>query len=348
MPASKNRWKVLFKLLGPLLFIYFFFKLVDPWAAADLLKQARIEILLLSLLFIPIIIMVITFRWWIICRNLAMDVSFGALLRIFYISWFYANIPISGTSFISKIIYLKEDGTPASTTFLSLTLDKLFDIMGLMLFGIFGFIYFPKALLDEKLLWTFYGTIILIMVIILAFGKKIWAVFRKFLKQYTTKKLSKVGISLEESFKQFRSGFNLKFYSIILGLSLATGILNSLVLYMLAVALHLKVTFVLIVACWALIGIANVIPITVNGLGTRDAVLLFTLPLAGISREAAIALGFIAFLWAICSHFSGVFFWLKRPLPTKEIIAIKNKLFRENAIKIEIDSDKFQPGRKRI
>ena len=327
------------KFLGPLLFAY-------PWAVADLLKVVRIEIFLLSLLLIPLVNVTITFRWWIICRNLGMETSFGELFQIFYISWFYGIIPVSGTAAISKIIYLKEDGTPANTTFLSLTLDKLFDIMGLMFFGLFGLIYFPKDFFSDKPLWNFYGGMIFGMVMILVYGKKIWMALREFLKRYTTERLKKVGISLEEGIKQFWSGFNLKFFASILGLSIAIGLLRSLVLYILAIALHMQITFALMVGCMAFIGIANVIPITVSGLGTRDVVLLIALPLAGISREAAIALGFVAFLWAICSHFSGVFYWLKRPLPTKEIIAIKDKLFHENTTKIEIDSDKFQPGRK--
>nr|MBC8392281.1 flippase-like domain-containing protein [Deltaproteobacteria bacterium] len=105
------------------------------------------------------------------------------------------------------------------------------------------------------------------------------------------------------------------------------GLLRSLVLYILAISLNIYVSFGLIVACRALIGIANVIPVTISGLGTRDAILLLTLPLAGISKEAALALGLIAFLWTIGSKFSGVLFWLQRPLPAGSIMAIKEKLF---------------------
>jgi hypothetical protein len=69
-----------------------------------------------------------------------------------------------------------------------------------------------------------------------------------------------------------------------------------------------------------------VIPVSISGLGTRDAILLFALPLAGVSKEAAIALGFLAFLWTIGSKFSGVIFWFKHPLPTSSIRSIKEKL----------------------
>ena len=104
-----------------------------------------------------------------------------------------------------------------------------------------------------------------------------------------------------------------------IGISIAIGVLRGLVLYVLAVALHISVGFGFLIASRAIIGLVNVIPVTISGLGTRDAVLLLMLPLAGATKEAAVALGVAAFLWTIGSKFSGVFFWLMRPLPSKSL-----------------------------
>jgi uncharacterized membrane protein YbhN (UPF0104 family) len=109
-------------------------------------------------------------------------------------------------------------------------------------------------------------------------------------------------------------------------ISISLGILRAIILYLLALTLKIHVSFGLIVACRALIGIVNIIPITINGLGTRDAVLLLALPLSGVSKEAAIALSCLMFLWLIFSKFFGIFFWLKRPLPLGIFMSIKEKL----------------------
>jgi len=327
MKLPKSKWKGLIKLLGPLLFIFFFIKVVDPQTAAKYLFETRIEIALLSLFFFPVIISVRTFRWWVICKNLEMEVFFKGLFQVYYISWFLGTLPVSGIGALSKIVYLKEEGKAIDRTVISITLDKLFDIMGLMFFGLFGIFYFPKDIVGGKILYLFYGGGAFALGLIVIFGKKVWNSLMTVLKQHTQKRLLKFGIGLEESLKQFWSGFNLKIFSLILGLSIIVGLSRSLVLYILAISLNIKVSFVLMVGCRALIGIANVIPITVGGLGTRDAILLLTLPLYGVPREAAIALGFVTFLWAMCFTFSGVVFWLKRPLPAKEMILFKNKLF---------------------
>jgi uncharacterized membrane protein YbhN (UPF0104 family) len=145
------------------------------------------------------------------------------------------------------------------------------------------------------------------------------------LKRYSGKRIQRIGENLENELSEFWSRFDLNFLTKMLAISIALGLIRSLVLYLLAISLNITVSFILIIACRALIGIVNAIPVSINGLGTRDAILLFALPLVGVSKEAAIALGIVAFLWTIGSKFSGVVFWFKKPLPISGIHSIKEK-----------------------
>lgn len=327
MLSSKPRWKGLLKFFGPLLFILFFIKVVDPKTTLNLLKGIRIDIVLLSIFLFPVVNAAQTYRWWIVCRHIGIRASFNGLFQVCYISWFLSALPLSGIMPLSKIIYLHEEGKPPGKLFISITLDKLFDVIGLLFFGLFGIIYFPGILFEKQILTGFLGGTFLIVCVVLVFGRKTWEGLMKLFKRFTNKNLQQVGRNLETDMTKFWSDFNLKIFFLILGISIVIGILRSLVLYLLAISLNIGIGFGPIVACRALIGIINVIPVTISGLGTRDAILLFTFPLLGISKEAALALGLIAFLWTIGSKFSGVIFWLKRPLPAGSIIAMKEKLF---------------------
>jgi len=327
MQLSKKRWKGLLKLLGPFLFILFFIHVVDPWKVLALLKKIRIELVLISMLLFPVIPAVLSYRWWIVCSRLKMDASLKSLYQTYYASWFIGSIPLSGVAALSKIIYLKKEGESVKTTVVSLTLDKLFDILGLMIFGLLGLFYFSGKLIEGKILWTVYGGIVLVIFMLMLLGRKTWEILKRLINRYTTNKIVKLGYGLGEDLKHFWDCFTLKLFFLITALSIGTELLRSLILYILAISLDIYVPFVLIVACSALIGIANIVPITISGLGTREAILLLALPLGGVSKEAAMALGFTAFLWTICYKFSGVVFWIKRPLPSVEINAIKEKLF---------------------
>ena len=320
------KWKRLLKLLGPIFFVFILIRVVDFQTTLALLREINLQIALLSIVLFPVLNTVLAFRWWVICRRLELSASFGALFQVNYISWFLSAMPLIGISPLSKFAYLKEDGKPAGLIAISITLDKLFNIIGPIFFGLFAFIYFPRSLLKYMHLWIFYTGVFVIALAVAIFGKKIWNTLKKLLSRFTSKRLHQIGRNLEMQLAKFWSNFDFKFFSLILLISIVIGLLRSLVLFLLAISLNISVSFGFIIACRALIGIVNMIPISISGLGTRDTILLLTLPLSGVSNEAAIALGFLAFLWTICHKFSGVIFWLKRPLPYNSIIAFKEKL----------------------
>jgi len=330
MSSSKRRWKRLIKAIGPLLLIFLLIRIVDPMAVADRLAELRPGIFLVSILFFPLAIALRTLRWWLICQYLNMRVSFQSLFPILYISRFLSIIPITGFFALSKIIYLKDEDKPAGTTGVSILLNKAFDILGLLFFGLFAFVYFPGILIKDSPIWVLYCALILLLGLLIIFGKKLgnglWALFKRHLNQ----KSRSIGANIEADLTRFWSVFSLKLFFLFLVLAIVIGLLRSLVLYVLAISINIHVPFAMIVACRALIGIVNVIPVSIGGLGTREAVLLLTLPLAGISDDGALALGLVAFIWNILFRLSGVVFWMKRPLPTKAIRAVHETLFPSN------------------
>jgi uncharacterized protein (TIRG00374 family) len=328
MPSINFNLKNLIKFLGPLLFIFLLIWVVDPNQALQYLRGIRISMVLISFLLFPIVMYLKTLRWWIVCQHLDLTISMGRLFQINYISWFLGNFPFGGIAAISKIVYFKEEGKPIGSTFVSLALEKILDIFGLLLFGLYGLFYFPRDMIDEKKLWIILSLIGLMVIVCLILKGRIAEFSKRWFKKRLLKQLKQSSDGFGEALEKFWSGFQFKLVVGIMVLSISIYLLMSLALYFLALALGIGLSFGFTAACTALIGIANIIPVTVSGLGTRDAILLFTLPLAGYSREAALALGFTAFLWATLFKFSGVVYWLKNPLPTKAILSFKKKIFK--------------------
>jgi glycosyltransferase 2 family protein len=85
--------------------------------------------------------------------------------------------------------------------------------------------------------------------------------------------------------------------------------------YLLGIGLGLDIalaTFVLIVP------ISNVVaslPITINGLGMREASYLVLLGMAGVSKEQAVALSLVYFASTLTAQFTGVFAFVMTPIP---------------------------------
>ena len=326
MQFIRSKWKGLLKLLGPIFFIFLIIRVVDPKATVSIVKTIKPELAIASLLLFVVVNAILALRWWVICQRLGMGVAFKELFQVYYISWFLSIIPLAAISPISKLIYLKDEGKPTDITAVSITLDKLFDIIGLMFFSLFGIVYFPQSFFKDLHLWVYFGGMAFLVLVTLVFGSRIWKIFKDLLRRYSSQRLQKLGSGLELYLTKFWSEFDMKLFSLLLGISITIGLLRSLILYLLAISLNIHVSFGLIIACRALFGIVNIIPITVSGLGTRDAILLPALSLSGVSKEFALALGFVAFLWALISKISGIIFWVKRPLPLSRFKTTKEKL----------------------
>jgi uncharacterized protein (TIRG00374 family) len=327
MKSLEIRWKKLIKAIGPLLLLVFLIKVIDPWEVVDHLRGINIGIFLSNFLLFPFVISVRTFRWWIICRSLNIKTSFRSLFPIYYVSRFLSLLPVTGVFALSRIIYLKEEGKPVATAAISIIIDKLADILGLIFFSLFAVFFLPQYLIEGIPIWILYVTGILLISAFFVFSKRLRKGVRRILERYMNQKFSRIGADLETSLARFWSDTSLKFIMLILVIGLAVGLLRSLILYVLALSINIHVPFAMIVGCRALIGIVNIIPVSIGGLGTRDAVLLLVLPLSGVSSEAAVVLGFIAFLWNILLNLSGMIFWFNRPLPTEAIASIKDRLF---------------------
>lgn len=325
MRLTFPEWKLLIKIIGPLLFIFVLIKVVDAPRVLELIRNSNPYYLLISLGFFPLIIGIKTLRWMVICRHFDITLSYRGLYQINYVSWFLGSIPPGGLGVLAKIAYMKEDSQPVGQTLITLTLDKIFDVMGHLCFGMVGFVFLPLAFFKGAYVYLLVAVVLIFFMIPLFLNKildfLIWLARILFKDRYKNK-LSE----LKTNLILFWSYSNRRSFFAIISLSLIINILRALVLYLLALSLMIPITFGMIFGARALIGMANIIPITINGLGTRDAILIMIFSLTGLAPESALALGLFAFLWACAFTFSGVLFFLWRPLPRETMASFRNNL----------------------
>lgn len=311
------------KCTGPALFVFLALKVANPESAWELIKGLRWEFLLVSLFFFPLLVWIHSVRWWLACRLIGMRSSLKRLFEVYYVGWFLGFLPPGGVAVAAKILYLRRDGQPAGPTAVSLAVDKLFDLLSTGLFGIYGVVYFRGLTLGADGLWLPLGGGILLLLSALALGKYSWEKIRGFV----AKRVKKMGAGLaegvrgsDEALRAFWRGINLRVFLVLLLFSALIDVGRATVFLILGWALGLGMSIPFAFACRAIVGLVQVFPVTIGGLGTREAVLLLTFPAAGLSKEAAIAMGFLSFLWNTAWHLSGVVFWVREPMPGKEVI----------------------------
>jgi glycosyltransferase 2 family protein len=102
--------------------------------------------------------------------------------------------------------------------------------------------------------------------------------------------------------------------STLLQLSLATC------QYLLAVGLGLDITLATFILVVPIANVIAALPVTINGLGMREASYLVLLGMAGVSKEHAVALSILYFAASLTGGFTGVFAFIITPMPHPPIM----------------------------
>ena len=83
--------------------------------------------------------------------------------------------------------------------------------------------------------------------------------------------------------------------------------------YLTAVAIDIEAPFLLLVAAYALVNLSLFLPISIQGLGPREGILIVALAGVGESDEAGVALGLLWFSLLTLSRVPGILGWLHTP-----------------------------------
>lgn len=106
--------------------------------------------------------------------------------------------------------------------------------------------------------------------------------------------------------------------TLILLFTIIIWLMSILQVYLTSTALGINVSYEFLLAIISMVAIIELIPISVMGLGTREAFFIFSLSLIGISSQMAVAfsvLYLIVGFWL--AGILGFIFWIKKPVKLK-------------------------------
>ncbi|HIJ99036.1 TPA: flippase-like domain-containing protein [archaeon] len=124
---------------------------------------------------------------------------------------------------------------------------------------------------------------------------------------------------LKASFGDFYNGINLlrrnKVAMIKAGLlSFFAWWIVSLQYYLLAKAMNITINYFVLFMIFPTILLVEIIPISISGLGTRDATLILFFSFIGLSASAAVALSLSILIFSYIYSLVGLFIWIRNPI----------------------------------
>jgi len=302
-----SKWSL--RIIGPVIFLLLLFFKIDIKETISFLSQTNLlYVAVATFLIFPLTMLLRAYKWWRLLKLYGIECSYSKALYLYYLG-LSANIilPASLGSF-SKAAFLKKDGYPLGTSFITIFFDKITELTAIVI--ILGLSYFglPEVLLPfTRKIFLGIGIIIVLALVFRKPLQKLWG------KTYARMK-GKEGVGVDSS-NNNSPGNNLSIWEFlklsILGIGVKMG--DYSLIYLCALSLQIHMKFLDLLICSNIFALLSHIPITVSGIGIRDATFVFLFPLFGSNVTSAASLSILLFLLTTLLQLGGFLLLVKYP-----------------------------------
>jgi uncharacterized protein (TIRG00374 family) len=307
-----------FVLIGLVLFALILLNL-DLNALAAVILNANPSYLLIALALVALTLVGKGLKWMLIIRAGGKQCPLPESTKLFCIGFFLSLLTPGRIGDLARALYLR-DRMPAGSALSTVIVDRLIDIVIILLLSLFSVIGFAYL----------FGIVVVPPEIVLAimavfflsagfFMRKKYAtlVLRPFYNMFIPPRLKETFRlnfrSFYASLKELRNSKLNLMLSVTLGfanwlISIATG-------YFIALSLGINVPFFFFILLIPMLSLIELLPISVSGIGTRDAGAIFLFSFYSVSAEPAVA---FSLLYLVLAYFSvaliGALLFMLNPL----------------------------------
>lgn len=310
--ATRGSWLIRNapKLVGIIL-ILVIFDYLDMPKVWTLITHLKLGWLIAALPMYLIIMLIKSYRWQKILYKQGIAYELKSLFAIYLISFTFGLVSPGRLGDFVKVLYLKQDGYPFSKSVFSSLMDRIYDVVFLLLIGFLSLLAFLS-------LFRFQAGILLGCLFLI--GGLILVIYRQ--RKYLEKALSRVFNEKHIAWlKNVVSELKLETKQLdrenIILCSMLTIIAWSIAFlqgYMISRSLDINISFITVAACISIAAILNLLPISILGIGTRDAVFISIFAMLSLSSEQAVAFSMLILLFLVFNGILGVLAWWFKPI----------------------------------
>ena len=293
---------------------------LDTRAILTALLSVNYYYLIAALLVNGLIVVIKAKKWKIIVDSIRSGFSLWQSIIGFLVGFSLSTLTPAKVGDAARFLYVRDESCTTGMALSTVVIDRIIDLVLLFAFGIIAMIAFSLIRGVEILS----GGLLLVLAVAIIFG--IYAVSRK---NYMEKILRPFfGVFVPPRYRDQVSGYFNDFYSgleqflasrrKVLG-CVAAGIVSWLlaVVYaaLLGRAIGIDVGYYMFLVI-PIISVVDLLPISISGIGTRDATLLYLFGIIGIAPETVVA---FSILYLVFSYWFialvGLLFWFLYPVP---------------------------------
>jgi len=311
----------LFSIIGILLFLFILTRIDIPSLIA-VLASINPALLLLALIVNGIAVVVKSYKWKIIVNTVNSRFSLHDSVMAFLVGFSLSVLTPAKLGDFIRAYYVKNDECSTGKALSTVVTDRLIDIVMLVSIATVGILLFSYLyhieILSTALIMLLAAGIAVGVVIIL--NKNLLAyLLRPFFNLFVPRQLKQ---KVSEYYHEFYDGLfafyhHRNAFCLAMIVALASWVPPFLYGYLLAQSIGIPINLSYFVIVIPIISLLDLLPISISGIGTRDAALIFLFGLQGVKAESAVAFSLLyLFLSYWLVALIGAVIWVRHPIKT--------------------------------
>jgi uncharacterized protein (TIRG00374 family) len=288
--------KKLLPIIGIIILIYILINL-DFHRIIEIFRVINPLYSFLSFFAIVPLLILANIEWQLLLKKQKIKVSFWYSIKNFFIGYFYGFITPGGFGAYTRAIYLSEEsGAPLPKCVSNIIIFNTVEFVAMMLVGAVGAIYLSSVY--PYLLYTIILVLLIAIFLFLFFFKKERSKIL-FTRLVQLRIFATVRDRLEGSIDSFYEDIpRLKNVLLPLSLSILGWIVKYAIFFYIAKLFGINIPFIQFFMIMAVVDVIASIPISIYGIGTREATLipLFLAYSSGVTSEQIVGLSLFWFV----------------------------------------------------
>ena len=307
--------------LAGLILLVVLFTRVDLVAILNSLQKANLHLVGLAVVLILPMIAVKAFRWQGLLA--AQEIRYPPMASFLsYLGSMFIGFITPGRlgEFVRAWHVSQDCGVSSGRALASVLIDRLFDFCALLATGIVGLVAVGSIQSNLSIWIIFFMLSVLLLTILLV----LLARRRGFLNWISRRGwhlgvIDQAMLTSSEWFSQLHSGLKESMLNRLAVSAVLTAAAYGLLFvqsYLLAMAVGVQASFLTVTYAMALGSLVTLLPVSISGVGTREAAIMIYLGVYGVSAEAALSFSLLMFItFYVIGGIMGAIAWWLKPIP---------------------------------
>lgn len=293
----KKLFSITLRLGVSLILLTFLFYQIDRKGFLSLLKDVNPGFLTLAFLMMVFSYTAGLFRWGMLFKGVDMKLPFKRILSGFCAGVFFNLFMPStiGGDLVRSVDLARQTQKPKEVI-ATVFLDRLSGYVGLVVMAVVALSFGYDFIKDRSVILTVsIISGILAFTLLVLFNNYLFTKVNNLLSFIPRNKLRQALSSLHQQIYYFRKQKTMLFNNLLL--SLLIQVMMPLVFYFTAKALGVEIKLIYFLIFVPLISAITLLPISIGGLGLRDATTVFFFAKVGLAKNVSLALSLINFIF---------------------------------------------------